>query len=109
VISYPALIIEPPPLCFCPADLVRYGIIMCRYRDALNSSAQATDIESGFTEAWYKQGMEFLQNEKNLQAICAFDKLLKINPQYVRAREQRDPAQKKMPVSCSFSQQSAVK
>jgi tetratricopeptide (TPR) repeat protein len=83
------------------------GIIlfkMCRYQDALNSFAQAADIDPGFTDAWYNKGMAFMNIRKYLEAIRAFDKVLKLNPHDRRAREQRDLAQKKIMESCSFSE-----
>ena len=86
------------------------GIIlfkMCRYQDALNSFAQATDIDPEFTEAWYNKGVALMALEKYLEAIYTIDKVLNINPHDNRAREQRDLAQKKIVESISFSPQSA--
>ena len=80
---------------------------MCSYQDALNSFAQATDIDPEFTEAWYNKGVALMELGKYLEAIRAFDKALKINPHDKRAHEQRDLAQKKIVESISFSPQSA--
>jgi len=77
---------------------------MCKYRDALNSFGQATDIDPEFNEAWYNKGIALMNLGKNLEAIRAFDKVLKINPHDRRAHDQRDLAQKKIMESCSISQ-----
>jgi hypothetical protein len=45
-----------------------------------------------------------MHQEKYLEAIRAFDKVLKIDPNDRRVREQRDLAQKKIMGPCSFSQ-----
>jgi tetratricopeptide (TPR) repeat protein len=82
---------------------------MCRYQDALNSFAQATDIDPEFAEAWYNKGMTLMHQEKYFDAIRAFDKALKIDPHNRRASEQRDLAQKKIIESVSFSPQSTDK
>ena len=82
---------------------------MCRYQDALNSFAQATDIDPEFTEAWYNKGMALMHQQKYLEAIRAFNKLLKIHPYDVRANEQLDMAQMKIVESCSHTAQSTEK
>lgn len=82
---------------------------MSRYQDALNSFAQATDIDPEFTEAWYNKGMALMNLQKYLGAIRAFNKLLKIHPHDERAHEQRDRALKKIMESSSLSPQSAEK
>jgi len=46
---------------------------MGRYHDALNSFAQATDINPEFTEAWFNKGMALMNLQKYLGAIRAFD------------------------------------
>ncbi|MEI7649892.1 MAG: tetratricopeptide repeat protein [Methanomicrobiales archaeon] len=75
---------------------------MCRYQDALNSFAQAADIDPEFTEAWFNKGMVLMCSGKYLEAIRAFNKLLKIHPHDERAREQLDLAQRKiMESGCS--------
>ena len=53
---------------------------MCRYQDARNSFAQATDIYPEFAEAWYNKGDALMNLEKYLEAIRAFDKAIAINP-----------------------------
>ena len=88
------------------------GIIlfkMGRYHEALNSFAQAADIDPEFTEAWFNKGMALMCSGKYLEAIRAFNKLLKIHPHDERAREQLDPAQKKIIESSSFSSSSPSK
>ena len=69
---------------------------MYRYQDALNSFAQAADIDPEFTEAWYNKGMALMCSGKYPEAIRAFDKVLKIHPHDVRAHEQLDLAQRKI-------------
>jgi len=88
------------------------GIIlfkMCRYQDALNSFAQAADIDPEFTEAWFNKGMVLMCSGKYLEAIRAFNKLLKIHPHDVRAREQLDLAQRKIMESGCHTVQSSGK
>jgi tetratricopeptide (TPR) repeat protein len=82
---------------------------MGRYQDALNSFAQAADIDPEFTEAWYNKGLALMYQQKYLEAIRAFNKLLKIHPYDERARDQLDLAQKKIMESGSFSQSSPSK
>ena len=82
---------------------------MCRYQDALNSFAQATDIDPEFTEAWYNKGMALMHQQKYLEAIRAFNKLLKIHSHNERAREQLDLAQEKIIESCSHAEPSTGK
>jgi tetratricopeptide (TPR) repeat protein len=53
---------------------------LCRYQDARNSFAQATDIDPAFAEAWYNKGVALANLEKYLEAIRAFDKAIAINP-----------------------------
>jgi len=88
------------------------GIILFRqekYRDAVNSFGQATDVDPEFTNAWFNKSLALVNLGKYLEAIRAFDKVLKINPHDERAREQRDLAQKKIMESISFSPQSTEK
>jgi len=79
---------------------------MCRYQDALNSFAQAADIDPEFTEAWFNKGMALMCSGKYLEAIRAFNKVLKIHPHDVRAHEQVDLAQRKIIESGCSSQSS---
>ena len=51
---------------------------MGRYNDALDSFAEAADIDPEFTEAWFNKGIALMNLQKYLEAICAFDKVLKI-------------------------------
>ena len=60
---------------------------MGRNQDSLNSFAQAADIDPDFTEAWYNKGMALMEFGKYLEAIRAFDTLLKIDPHNGRAHE----------------------
>jgi tetratricopeptide (TPR) repeat protein len=69
---------------------------MCRYQDARNSFAQATDIDPAFAEAWYNKGIALMNLEKFLEAIRAFDKAIALNPNDHEARQQRDQAQEKI-------------
>ncbi|MCX6689917.1 MAG: tetratricopeptide repeat protein [Methanoregula sp.] len=82
---------------------------MCRYQDARNSFAQATDIDPEFVEAWYNKGIALMNLKKYLEAIRAFDKAIAINPDDREARQQRDQAQKKIMESCSSSPSSSGK
>ena len=82
---------------------------MGRYQDALNSFAQAADIDPEFTEAWYNKGLSLMYMGKYLEAIRAFNKLLKIHPHDDRARNQLNLAQQNIMESGSFSQSSPSK
>jgi tetratricopeptide (TPR) repeat protein len=70
---------------------------------------QVADIVPGFTDAWYNKGLALMHQEKYLEAICAFDRILKINSHERRTREQRDLVQKKIMESVSFFPQSTGK
>jgi len=82
---------------------------MGRYQDALNSFAQAADIDPEFTEAWFNKGLALMHMGKYLEAIRAFNKVLKIHPFDERAHEQVDLAQRKIMESCSHAAQSTEK
>ena len=53
---------------------------ICRYQNARNSFAQATNIDPAFAEAWYNKGVALMNLEKYLEAIRVFDKAIAINP-----------------------------
>jgi len=44
---------------------------MGRYQDALNSFAQAADIDPEFTDTWFNRGMVLMYSGKYLEAIRA--------------------------------------
>jgi tetratricopeptide (TPR) repeat protein len=75
---------------------------MCRYQDARNSFAQATDIDPEFTEAWCNKGIALMNLGKYLEAIRALDKSIALNPNDHESRQQCDLAQKKIMESCIF-------
>ncbi|MDO9036004.1 MAG: hypothetical protein Q7U51_12460 [Methanoregula sp.] len=79
------------------------------YQDALNSFAQAAEIDPEFTEAWYDKEMTLMCGGKYLEAIRTFNKLLKIHPHDEQAREQLDQAQRKIMKYGSSTQSSPSK
>ncbi len=82
---------------------------MGRYQDALNSFAQAVDIDPEFIAAWFNEGLSLMHQQKYLEAIRAFNKLLKIHPHDDRPRDQLNLAQRKIMESWSHAVDSMEK
>jgi tetratricopeptide (TPR) repeat protein len=68
------------------------GIILFRqgkYRDAVNSFGQATDVDPEFTNAWFNKSLALIYLGKDTEALRALDKVIKLNPRDKEAQSQR--------------------
>jgi len=68
------------------------GIIQFRqgnYLDAVNAFGQATDIDSHFTSAWFNKSLALVHLGKDIEALRALDKVLKLNPNDNEVQSQR--------------------
>jgi tetratricopeptide (TPR) repeat protein len=67
-----------------------------KYRDTVNAFGQATDIDPEFTNAWFNKSLALVNLGKDIDALRALDKAIKLNPRDKEAQSQRALIVRKM-------------
>jgi tetratricopeptide (TPR) repeat protein len=62
----------------------------------VNAFGQATDIDPEFTNAWFNKSLALVNLGKDIDALRALDKAIKLNPRDKEAQSQRALIVRKM-------------
>ena len=62
----------------------------------MNAFGQATDIDPEFTNAWFNKSLALVNLGKDIDALRALDKAIKLNPRDKEAQSQRALIVRKM-------------